>query len=215
MNYATENAREIDINVVDKYAFIEYAIVGFSPQERERFHTIHHSVQPVPFEYLFFNYNYYDKIGNDQSFDFYIPVYAVERDGIKLAEVFQRSHNDELSAGEIVKNVITGRDDASASNLVDGDFSTSWYGNGEAEDLVLRFDRSYELYGLEIFPAERSKGFPDVKISASEDGVSWTPLACTEKGSNGIGFPLTKTGWLRLQSDSDNIGIRDILFYGK
>lgn len=212
MDYVTKNAQEIDINVVDKYTFIEYTIIGLPPQERERFHTIYHSAQPVPFEYLFFNYVHMTE--NDQSFDYYVPVYAVERDGIKLAEVFRRSHNDELSAGEIVKEVITDHSAASAAALADGDFSTSWYGNDAAEGLVFAFDREYEITSLEIFPAEGSEGFPNVRVSASTDGVSWTPLECTKKGSNGVGFPLIKTAWLRLQSDSKNPGIRDILFYG-
>ena len=213
MDHVIENAREININVVDKHAFIEYAIIGFLPQERDRFHTIYHSAQPVPFEYVF--YNYYDTMENEQSFDYYEPVYAVERDGIKLAEVFQRSHNDELSASGMVKEVLTDQNGAAAAALADGDFTTAWYGDGTAGDLILRFDREYDLYSLEIFPADASEGFPNVKISASADGVSWTPLNCSEKGSNGTVFPLTKTAWLRLQSDSVKPGIREILFYGK
>ena len=125
MDYAAENARDIDINVVDKHVFIEYAVVGRPPRERERFHFIYHSAQPVPFEYLF--YNYYNTMGNEQTFDYYEPVYAVERDGIKLAEVFQRSHNDELSAAGVVKEVITEQNGSSANALADGDFTTAWY----------------------------------------------------------------------------------------
>ena len=115
----------------------------------------------------------------------------------------------------MVKEVLTDQNGAAAAALADGDFTTAWYGDGTAGDLILRFDREYDLYSLEIFPADASEGFPNVKISASADGGSWTPLNCSEKGSNGTVFPLTKTAWLRLQSDSVKPGIREILFYGK
>ena len=213
MNYLIDNAREIDLNVVDKYTFIEYTIIGLPPRDRERFHAMYHSAQPIPYEYLFFNYS--NVIGNEASFDYYVPIHAVTRDGIKLAEVFQRSHNDEMDTAAVIENISSSRNGDSAQFIADGDFGTAWYGGENPADLILHLNEEYAISSLEIFPAEGSAGFPKAKLSVSEDGNSWKQIQTYEKGSNGIGFSSEKTAWIRLESESENTGIRDIIFYGK
>lgn len=208
MKYLLENAPETALNVVDKQTFIEYTIIGLQPHERERFHTMYHSAQPIPFEYLFFNYS--NMLGNEQSFDYYTPVYAIERDGIKLAEVFQRSHNDELRTAEVVEAVSP----AGAAAIADGDFGTPVYGN-ELNEIILELKDVYRLSSVEIFPAEGSAPFEDVHVSVSDDGTVWTALACTPKGANGTAFPETEARFIKLESSVGSAGIRDILLYGR
>lgn len=211
MNYLLENVPDKPLNVVDKYAFVEYAEVGFPPRQRERFSAMYHSAQPIPYDYLFFNYS--SRADNEASFDYYVPVYSVERDGIKLAEVFQRSHNMELSGADIVGSAfgLSGKDDV--MRIADNDLGSSWYGSGP-ESLTIHFDRAVLLESFEIFPAEGSEGFRVDAVSVSSDGINWTSLAHEPKGSNGTAFPRIETSWLKLESQTENPGIREILFYG-
>ena len=212
MRYLLDNSAEIDINVVDKSAFIEYTEIGLPPAERARFHMLHHSEQPFPYEYLVFNYG--SESGNEKKYDYYEPVYAVERDGIKLAEVFQRSHNNELKADNVVSGATDLVEGTSADASVDGDLTTAWYGTGTHLDLLLELKPGSSIYGLEIFPAHGSGGYVNTTAYASDDGETWEPLPCEEKGSNGIAFPVTDKRWLRIDSEAAAAGISDILFYG-
>ena len=211
MNYLLDNVSERTLNVVDKHAFVEYAIIGFPPEDRERFHMIYHGAQPVPYEYLFFNYN--QKTDNEQAFDYYIPVHAIERDGVKLAEIFQRSHNGELQPWQIVDTVSVSVNQENAAAMADSDFHTAWYGNDSGE-IIFHFHQSCILSSLEIFPADGSAGFQDPVLSVSADGMNWTELPSEPKGSNGIAFPETGTEWLKLESSAEHQGIQEVLFYG-
>ena len=211
LNYLLENVPEETINVIDKQSFIEYSIIGFPPQDRERIHTMYHSAQPIPFEYLIFNYN--GLLENETYFDYYVPIYAAARDGIKIAEVFQRSHNNELACAEVIEFVTATINGDTASAIIDSDYETAWYGENFAE-LIFRFNNNYLLSSLEIFPADGTAGFPNPKLSVSSDGITWSELQTTEKGSNGISFSPAETSWLKLSSTADHHGIREILFYG-
>ena len=211
MKYLLDNMQERSLNVIDKQALMEYVIIGLKPAERERFHTMYHGQQPIPYEFLIANYN--GMLGNEAHFDYYVPIYSVERDGIKLAEVFRRSHNDELAAADIVESAAATANPETASAIADSDYQTAWYGNGSSE-IIFRLNGEYILNSLEIFPAVNASGLPDAKLFISRDGVSWVELPTEKIGSNGIVFPSSQTSWLKLSSDSEFQGIRDILFYG-
>ena len=211
MNFLLENVPEVTINVIDKQSFIEYSIIGFPPQDRERFHTMFHSAQPIPFEYLIFNYS--GMLGNEAYFDYYIPIYTITRDGIKIAEVFQRSHNNELAGADIIESVSASNNEDSVSAMIDNDYQTAWYNNNSGE-LVFQLNNNYQLTSLEIFPADGTAGFPNAKLFISSDGIIWTELQTAEKGPNGITFSPTETSWIKLSCDSEHQGIREILFYG-
>ena len=212
MKYLLDNAPESALNVVDKYTFIEYTNIGLPPQERERFRAMYHSAQPIPYDYLFFNYS--GEAENEKKFDYYESIYTVERDGISLAEIYKRSHNNEMNGAEIVETVMADFDPEGAFAAADNDYGTAWHGS-KAGDLRIKFNRSVLLDSIEVFPAEGTAGFHDVKVSVSDDGKTWHILECEPKGSNGTAFPQTETRWLRLQSSTENQGIREILFYGR
>lgn len=219
MNFLLEYASDLSLNVVDKFSFVEYTIIGLPPQDRARFHTVYHGMQPTPFEYLFFNYS--NTLINEMNFDYYTPVYAIERDGIKLAEVFQRSHNQEHYGYDFVENVITSIHPEDADLILDGDYNTVWLGpdedsvDGSVEgEIVFHFNGRYNLTGFEIFPAAGAEGFRDPVVSVSEDGINWSEIESNAAGSNGISFPEQETGWLRLNSWAKHQGISEIIFYG-
>ena len=67
MKYLLDNMQERSLNVIDKLALMEYVIIGLKPAERERFHTMYHGQQPVPYEFLIANYN--GMHGNEAYFD--------------------------------------------------------------------------------------------------------------------------------------------------
>ena len=211
MNFLLDYAPDITLNVVDKYAFIEYTIIGLPPQDRERFHTVYHGMQPVPFEYLFFNYS--NTSTEDVNFDYYSPVYAVKRDGIKLAEVYRRSHNHEHYGYDYVEDVSATVHPEEAELILDGDYNSSWYGSDEGE-FVFHLKDTYKLSGFEIFPAAGAEGFRDPDVFVSSDGVNWTEIESKAAGSNGTSFTEQETQWLKLKSHAKYQGISEILFYG-
>lgn len=212
MKYLLENIQERTLNVIDKLVLMEYVIIGLRPEERERFHTMYHGQQPIPYEFLMTNYS--GLLGNNATFDYYIPIYAVERDGIKLAEVFRRSHNDELAAADIVESVSASANPEDAAAIADSDFQTSWYGNSNDGEIILHLNDEYFLTSLEIFPAAEAFGFPDANYFISQDGMNWSEIQTDVKGSNGTALPNVKTSWLKLSCNSGYQGISDILFYG-
>ena len=211
MKYLMDYAPETTLNAVDKYAFIDYTYIGLPPQERERFHAIYHGMQPTPYEYLFFNYS--NALGNEAKYDFYMPIYAVERDGIKLGELFRRSHNNELPAAAVTESITADVNTEDAGSIADGDYGTGWYGADRGE-LVFRLNDVYDLYGFEVFPIHGAEGFRDPSVYRSDDGSNWTKIEITPAGSNGYKFDLIRTRWLKLVSSAEHQGISEMLFYG-
>ena len=211
MQYLLENEDSIAINVSDNYR-IKNTLFSLSPAERERFHTSPYITQPTPIEYVYFNYD--NEMGNNKSFDYYAPVYAVEREGVKLSEVFRRTHNGELNSFDTVKEINADHGAETASYLADGNFETSWENTEQDAVLTLELNQNYIISDLEIFPIHDYPEFPDFRLFTSEDGNTWAELYCERKGWNGLSFPAVTSPYFRIQTSEFCPGIRDILFYG-
>ena len=212
MNYMAEHTAEHDINVVDIYAFIFNVKIGMPKAERERFHSYDFTQQHSPYEYLIMNYAGLPR--KYREFDFYESVYTIERDGAKLAEIFQRTHEGELKSTDVVKNVMIPDEDPTRQLAADNDFSTVWHFDDGAE-LVLELDNTILLQGFEFFPSENGVDFPDLELFTSEDGIEWEGLPYDHKGMNGIFIEPSRLSWLKLKTGVKNAGISDILFYSE
>ena len=75
------------IRVIDIDALIQYAKIGESPEIRERF--VPEQWKPTKEPVAFIIYNYTNKTGNERSFPGYKSIYAIERDNMKIAEIYQ------------------------------------------------------------------------------------------------------------------------------
>ena len=211
MEYLLEYEEGISINVTDNDCFTN-TIIGLPPAERVRFHTTPNMPQPYPIKYIFFNY---DNIsGNEKQFSYYAPIYTISRDGIKLAEIFQRTHNGELSISEIISEVTADHKPETAAFLADGNFDTAWENTETDSVLTLHLSNGFMLSDVEIFPLQNYPEFPDFKLFISEDGKNWKELNYERKGLNGLNFTPHAASFFRIQTSPKCPGIRDILFYG-
>ncbi|MBQ6519221.1 MAG: hypothetical protein IJI14_10900 [Anaerolineaceae bacterium] len=211
VQYLTEHADGIAVNVTDNY-WIKNILVGFPPAVRERFHTLPYIPQPYPMEYVFFNYT--NESGNEKSFAFYAPVYSIERDGIKLAEIFRRSHNAELETGSVIESINSDADNMPASYAADGDYDTILRNTETGSSLMIGLNKNYTVKSIEIFPEKNYPEFPDFKLFSSNDGAGWTEIAYSRTGWNGISFSDLNTSFLKIEMSEKCPGIRDMLFYG-
>ena len=211
IEYLLDNSNEIAIHVTDNHWF-SLVLLGFQPEERDRIHTYPYKAQPYPFEYLFFNYK--NAIGNEKQFAYYVPVYSIERDGMKLSEVFQRSHYLEINSSDAVESILSLPDNDPADTVIDGDYDTCWIPDEKDSGLIVQFKQKTPLTGLELFPKGYLSAIPKMDLYASDDGISWTELAWEEKGTNGISFPVTRSEWIKILFDSADIAVNEIIFYG-
>lgn len=211
MQYLLDHEESIAINVSDNYR-IRNTMISLLPAERDRFHTSPYMTQPNPIKYVYFNYD--NETGNDKTFSYYAPVFAVERDGMKLAEVFQRTHDRELGSSEVVKGISADHGAESAALLTDGNYDTFWENTGQETVLTLELNENFIISDMEIFPLHDYPEFPDFRLYTSEDGSEWSELSCESKGWNGLSFPAVTSPYLQIQTSENCPGIRDILFYG-
>ena len=213
MDYLLTHSNNLAIHITEN-THIQALQIALPPSSRERLHTFSLTkIQPYPIEYLVYNYN--NNIGNEVLFDYYVPIYAIERDGIKLSEIHQRSHNGELKGDEIIEKAFTSQDDSYITLCIDNNFETSWKPTEESSELILQFMEKIPLIGFEIFPENYLEDFPDIKFYSSEDGTIWSQIIGTRKGTNGIQMPIIMTKWIKIQYNSftSEDGIRELLFY--
>ena len=204
------------IHIVD-HDMVKVNQMALRPAERERFHTYRFPVQPYPIEYEYIQYGEYDdSILDEITIDHYSPYYKIERDGVLLAEVFQRNHNYELKANEIIKSINTNQNNNSASLMTDNNFTTSWENNGNSAEITMELNREYVFHSIEIFPVTKDyQTFPKFELYASSDGKSWQPINYTHSGGgNSLSFQSVNCSWLKIQTESSLPGIYDMLFYG-
>lgn len=214
LKFLLSNSNKINLDIMEKNDLGEIIVSGLRPNERERFHSFFDydkAKQQTPCEYII--YNYHNMPGNNISFDYYSPVYTINRDNIKLAEVFQRTHNYELPSAEIVKNISAlGNEDT--KSIFDSNYETIWIGSEKGEKIIIEFADQIALFGFEIFPDFRNSDFSDFRLFFSSDGNEWIPVQSEIKGTNGFSFPTYQTKWIKIETKIKNLGIRDILFYG-
>lgn len=194
------------IYLIDEYASVDKVSMGFLPDIRSRFHPKYYAAQSRPIEYLLANFSNYQ--GNERTYPYYTSIHVVERDGIKLAELYQRTHNGEISAPEVVRNY-------SDSTLTDGDFIETMDGSGP-EQFEIEFTDLTVLTGLELFSGNNLKRLPKISFEFSRNGSEWDTLNAETISPNGYRFPETTMKYLRINVDCDpgeNRSFTEIMFY--
>ncbi len=209
--YLLSNSAAHAIHVTGNNWF-QNVIPSLPPADRERFHPYPLRTQPYPFEYLY--YNYFNDKEENVTFDYYAPVFSVIKDGIKLSEVFQRSHTNELNTGDTIEKIYSYDQGTEIDVLADNDYDSYWLEPGNPADLVIQFSDVYTLLSIELFPFDHRGGIPDLRLFVSDNGNDWNPVEFDRSGTNGLRFSPTETRYLRLQCDTADFGIRDFLFYG-
>lgn len=189
---------------------LDNTLISLLPDRREKisirnFNALHR-LQP---DYLIFNYS--GTIGSDKIFPLYDEVRAVERDGTKLAGIYQRVPDFHAEISQIIP---------AAPEINDSDLSTEWRSKRpqDPEDsLIIRFTEPTGLSGLSLAPgSDETEYARSPEVSISPDGETWTPLQLTISGLFDLTFPTVTTEWLRIRNTEPSDfhwSVREIYFY--
>ena len=189
---------------------LDNALISLQPNQRTKIsirnYNALHRVQP---EYLVFNYS--GMIGNDKTFPFYNSIHTTERDGVRLAEIFQRISQTPVEIAQIIPSI---------PEAADGNFETEWRSRrpqNPEDSLIIEFTGPTTLSGLSLIPGEDEREYArSPEVSVSEDGIIWEPLSINVSGLFDITFPQTETQWLKIRNSQDadvHWSIREIYFY--
>lgn len=219
LEYLAENSSDQKIEVMNANAFIPFSLIGLPKPVRERFSTIDWKMQRVPMKFIIFNYN--NQQGNEQKFPYYAPIYSIERNGTKLAEIFQRTNNDLLNPDDIVENIHASFNDEMAGYMLSDDDSQWWQGKVQHtsdEYVTIQLKDGLSLESLELFPGDSTAPSEELHFYSSDDNKEWHILPAEKYGTNGWKFTHTDIKYLQIHGNdavSDPWQIRQILFYGK
>ena len=220
LEYLAQNAPDEKIEVMNANAFIHFSLIGLPEPVRERFSTIDWKMQRIPMKYIIFNYN--NQQGNDYNFPYYAPIYSIERNGTKLAEIFQRTNNNLLDPADIVESIHTTYRDETAPLMLTEDPNEIWTGeepHDPTEVITLKLKDGIEISSLEVFPGDYTETSEELKFFTSADGNSeWKELSAVRLGTNGWLFQIKPCRYLQIKSIAElnqPWQIRQILFYGK
>lgn len=219
LEYLAENTAEQKIEVMNANAYIPFSLIGVPKPVRERFSTIDWKIQRTPMRYIIFNYN--NMQGNDMTFPYYAPIYNIERNDTKLAEIFQRTNNGLLDPSEAVDAIHATFQDDTAYSMLTEDPNIVWIGKEPhefEEEIVLQFKDGIELSSLEIFPGDYTEACEKLRFSVSDDNFNWQVIPTERFGTNGWRFSSPTKKYLRIQSDvitNYPWQVREILLYSK
>ena len=220
LDYLLDASQEQRIEVMNANAFVPFSLIGLPKGDRERFSTIDWKIQRTPMKYVIFNYN--NMQGNDMSFPYYAPIYNIEQNGTKLAEIFQRTNNGLLDPSDIVESIHTTFHDNAAAYMLTEDQNMIWTGaeqHNSDEKIILEFSDNTEISSIELFPGDHTEACKDLLFSTSSDGNSdWKELSSEQYGTNGWLFHSPPEKFLCIQSNvitDQPWQLRQILIYGK
>ena len=220
LEYLADHSPDQKIEVMNANAFIPFSLIGLSKPVRERFSTIDWKTQRVPMKYIIFNYN--NQQGNSQSFPYYAPVYSIEQNGTKLAEIFERTNNKLLEPEQCVDDIYSSHNNDNIQIILSKDKDEIWTGaeqHTSNETLTITMKDGIRLESIEIFPGDYAEASEKLrfytKINVNSD---WEELPVEKNGTNGWLINHQPCKYLQIQSAAETDQpwqIRQILFYGE
>ena len=199
-----------EISIGEYNESLDNTVIGLSPKLRHRLNIMHFlALHRYPPEYLIFNYSGIP--GNEHNIPFYTSVHSIERNGIRIAEIYRRTEAAELKLKKIIPAV---------PEIADGIPETQWRSSkpqSSGSEFILEFAEPVSLIGISVLPGDDEReyaGNPEILIS--DDGKSWTVLPVTVTGLFDLSFPEVRTSMLKLRNQAETDlywSIRDILFY--
>lgn len=219
LEYLADISPDQKIDVMNANAFIPFSLIGLPKPVRERFTTIDWKMQRSPMRYIIFNYN--NEKGNDRLFPYYAPIYSIERNGTKLAEIFQRTNNNLLVPENAVKSVHASVNNAVVSAVFSDRNQQIWQGadpRDPDEWISIELNEKVNLQSLEVFPGDIAAPCESLRFSVPDNsGNIWKELPAEPYGTNGWLISPGDAKQLRITSaDSSGLPwqIRQILLYG-
>jgi hypothetical protein len=221
LEFIVKQDKNLRIDISEFEAVLDTAKYALSKQNRDRLLQVSYGFGGQAAKYNVANYT--NTIGNELKFPFYNSVYHVKVDTMKIASVFQRDHQNELWAQDIMDSISSNINQNSLQNIYDGDLSTGWT-TGKLQNnedyLDLQFKDYFTLNGLTIYIGENENERPwSLKLFSSEDGLSWTPIEIINQRYIDYSINDVKTKYLRIMnsepSDKYSWSIYELLFHGK
>ena len=187
---------------------LDNSVISLLPDLRARIGIQqYNALHRYPSDYLIFNYS--GEKGNGKEFPLYEPVFFIEREGAKLAEIFK------LREAFIPDILYTNHPET-----VDGDIGAVWRSineQGPEEFLLFEFREPMMFSGLSLLPGEDEREYArSPEVSISEDGETWTDLPLTVSGLFDLAFPQVETQWLRIRNNGPadvHWSVREICFF--
>ena len=193
-------------------ANLDNAIIGLFPVQRERIYVSNYTtLHRFPPDYLIFNYSGSQE--TEKSYPLFDSVYIVERDGVKLAEVFKRRPKimPEITAME-----------PDFPEALDGviDLEAEWRSEGPQntkDEIIIQFAEPIVLSGISLLPGDDEHEYArSPEVSISDDGLSWTVLPAETGGLFDLVFPAASARFLRIRNTAPadvRWSFREIYFY--
>ncbi|MHC1772261.1 MAG: discoidin domain-containing protein [Flexilinea sp.] len=221
LDFIVNQDKNLRIDISEFNAVLDVAKYALIKQDRDRLLQVSYGFGGQAAKYIVANYT--NTIGNELKFPFYTPIYHIRVNQMKIASVFQRDHQNELWAQDIMDSISSNINQNSLQNIYDGDLSTGWT-TGKLQNnedyLDLQFKDYFTLNGLTIYIGENENERPwSLKLFSSKDGLSWTPIEIINQRYIDYSINDVKTKYLRIMnsepSDKYSWSIYELLFHGK
>lgn len=201
-----------EFRISDTNANINNSMIGMFPWKRDRiilsqYDTLHR----FPADYLLFNYS--GLIEDTLDYPLFHSCRIIERDGVKLAEVFKRDQR-------FVPNVHSLKPDI--PEITDGliNLELEWRSElpqNPHDEVVIEFDEKTKLHGLSLLPGNDEYEYArSPEISISTDGKTWNSIPAAVSDLFDLSFPEIETKWLLIRNTEESEyhwSIREIYFY--
>ena len=137
----------------------------------------------------------------------------IERDGIKLAEVYKRYPVLEPSIRSISPDY---------PEMIDGeiDLELEWRSTrlqNDEDELVIEFTDKTTLSGIALLPGDDEHEYArSPEVSISDDGKTWETVPATVSNLFDLSFSPIETRWIRIKNTKPadvHWSFREILFY--
>ena len=201
-----------EFRVSDTNAGLDNSVIALFPWQRERIIiNQYNALHRFPSDYLICNFS--GVIGNEQNFPLYVSDHIMERDGVKMAEVFKRLPAVFPAIQEVHPDL---------PEILDGqiDLETEWRSEkpqNPEDEVLIAFEEMTTLSGLSVLPGNDENEYArSPEVSVSDDGESWTVLPLTVSNLFDLSFPETETKWLRIRNTNEadvHWSIREIYLY--
>ncbi len=221
LEFVTAADSDYRIDIGDYASVLTVTKYALPLRDRERLSTTSYGFGGKPAKYVIANYT--DTPGNELNLPFYRPVHHVTVDGMKIASVFQRDHQDELWAQDVVNEIRTNVNPEITRTIFDGDSATGWTTGRlqNAEDyLVIVFDHPVSIHGVTFYLGADDNECPwSLQLFSSEDGVDWRPIDIIDRRVTDYTFEETTTKYLKMMnaepSTEFNWSVYELVFHGK
>ena len=220
MRFITSHDENLRIEIADYGANLHVSLSGLTKRDRSRLLLATYGFGNEAAKYLIANYK--NIKGNELNFPFYVPIHHVKVDEMKIASVYQRDHQNDLWASEVVKEIKTNVNSDLTANVFDGDLASFWMtGNlqNSSDYLDIEFKYPLLLNGLTTYIGENENERPwSLQILSSEDGITWEPIEVIDQNFIDFETKEVKTKYLRIKnsepSEKYTWSVYELLFHG-